>query len=516
MQRFAFKMKQKPGYEQEYKRQHDEICPELEAEPRNASVSEYSNYPDRRTFLSATLCALGAFSFASFQSSCQQVKQRPNILFIMTDQQSATMMSCTGNPWLHTPAMDRLSSEGMRFEQAFAVNPVCVPSRFSMQTGLYPTAAGIRHNGSKVNTDRLNEIKPFGMGHLFRHAGYRTVYGGKVHLPESNGSPVSWGYDYLIENERDELATKCADFLERQAEQKSPFFLFVSFINPHDICYHALRDYEPHGRRARTTPKPLDKALERPGDVSESEFFKDYCPPLPDNHQPTSNETSGIKQLIQLRPFRRWIRENWEEKKWRMHRWAYHRLTERVDSQIDIVLKALDRSGLAKNTLVVFTSDHGDMDAAHKLEHKTVFYDESIRIPLVIRYPGVIEPGTINKNYLVCNGLDLLPTLCDAAGIEFPPGRPGFSLLPLLKQKSPRQWRKILILENQLGFMITDGQFKYWLDEKGENREMLIDLMNDPGEMTNLAGQPEFADVQKKLHTRLLNDLHVRGIDIHP
>jgi arylsulfatase A-like enzyme len=469
---------------------------------------------NRRTFLSKSLGILGAVSAASLSLECQHTRTRPNIVFIMTDQQSAFMMSCAGNPWLHTPAMDRLASEGMRFENAYAANPVCVPSRFSLQTGLYPSEIGMRHNGSEVDSERLNPLVADSMGHLFRIAGYHTIYGGKVHLPEAGGSPESWGYEYLIENERDELATECAHFLEQQDGQDNPFFLFVSLINPHDICYHALRDFEPHGGRQRTEPEPLNWALERPDNMSEQEFFQDVCPPLPPNHQPTQNETSGIKQLLEMRPFRQWIRTNWDDRDWRLHRWAYHRLTERVDRQIEIVLQALDRSGLAEDTLVVFTSDHGDMDASHKLEHKTVFYQESIHVPLIIRYPGVTEPGSVNAEHLVCNGLDLLPTLCDVAGIDCPADRSGLTLLPLLKQESFGQWRKTLVLENQVGFMITDGRFKYWLDEKGDHREMLIDLANDPGEMINLAGRVEIADIQKELRERLLTDLNRRGIQL--
>ena len=470
---------------------------------------------NRRTFLTKSMISLGTVSVASLLGRCQIKKKRPNILLIMTDQQSATMMSCTGNPWLQTPAMDRLASQGMRFENAYAANPVCVPSRFSLQTGLYPSDIEMRHNGSKVDSERLDELYPTSMGHLFRNAGYRTVYGGKVHLPESGGSPALWGYDYLIENERDELATECAHFLQQQQGQESPFFLFVSFINPHDICYHALRDFEPHGGRQRVEPEPLDWALKRPVDMSEKEFFQNVCPPLPPNHLPTQNETEGIEQLLEMRPFRQWIRQNWTREDWRLHRWAYHRLTERVDRQVDTVLQALDRAGLEKNTLVVFTSDHGDRDGAHHLEHKTVFDQESIRSPLIIRYPGVTAPGAVDTDHLVCNGLDLLPTLCDIADINSQADRPGLSLYPLLRQQSPKQWRETLVLENQVGFMITNGRFKYWLDEKGDQREMLIDLGNDPGEMINLAGRKEFAGIQAELRERLLTDLNRRGIQLY-
>ena len=164
---------------------------------------------------------------------------------------------------------------------------------------------------------------------------------------------------------------------------------------------------------------------------------------------------------------------------------------------------ALRDAGLEKNTLVVFTSDHGDMDSAHKMEHKSVLYEEAVRVPFVMSYRGVIPAGKVDEAHLVSNGLDLLPTLCDYAGIEPPRDRHGKSLRALAEERTPNKWRDFVVCESQNGRALRTDRFKYAIYDSGENREQLTDLRNDPGEMTNLAGRPEYKDVLET-HRKLL------------
>jgi arylsulfatase A-like enzyme len=433
--------------------------------------------------------------------------ERPNILFLITDQQSSTMLSGAGNPWLKTPAMDRLAASGVRFEKAYCTNPVCLPSRFSFMTGRYPSAVGVRFNEAEP-TAAVHSMPGTALGHMFRAAGYQTVYGGKVHLPGPMRDIRTCGFDVLTRNDRDELAQACADFLRRKHEK--PFLMVGSFINPHDICYMAIRDYEPH----RKVPPPLDEAMKLPPGVSEAEFYRQHCPPLPENFEIPENEPDAITWLTKLRPFRQNARLNWSEERWRLHRWAYCRLTENVDAQIARVLAALREAGLAENTLVVLTSDHGDMDSAHRLEHKTVFYEEASRIPLILAYPGRIPAGRVNREHLVSNGLDLLPTLCDYAGIEVPAALQGKSLRPLAEGRSPGKWRETLFLESQIGYMVTDGRYKYsaFDPDKGARREFLADLKTDPGEMRNLAGNAAAQGIIKRLRGSMADWQHQNGI----
>jgi len=451
---------------------------------------------------------------ASCAESAPEKPEHPNILFIMTDQQSASMMSCTGNQWLKTPALDAIASEGIRFSRAYCTNPVCVPSRFSLQTGRFPSEIGLRENSRiGVEKDEVIEMYSRSIGNIFREAGYDTYYGGKVHLPVTGSRLEPIGYDLLTRDERDSLAVACAEFLLKRGKNEKPFLLFTSFINPHDICYHAIRWATPESELAKRTPYELDEALQLPEGISEEEFFMKYCPPLPDNHQPMVGELSSVDSLLRhLRPFRGIVRNQWTEKDWRMHRWAYMRLTERVDAQIGIVMDALKKSGLSKNTVVIFTSDHGDHDASHKLEHKTILYEEAINIPFIISYPWMKNKGRVDNEHPVSNGLCLLPTLCDLAGIEPPSNLTGRSVLPIIQLEKFTEWPDHIFLESEFGFMIHTGRFKYNLDDIGEKREMLVDLQIDPGETLNLIDNPEYKATLDSLRAELIDHLTRKDI----
>ena len=470
-----------------------------------------------KTRLLSSLVLPVLIGFGSCTSPESKAPEHPNILVIMTDQQSASMMSCTGNKWLKTPAMDAIASAGIRFSCAYATNPVCSPSRFSLQTGRLPSEIGMRENDRPIiDKDKVESLYSKSMGNLFQQAGYQTYYGGKVHLPVSGSRIKPWGYETLTLDERDSLAIVCADFLRNRKKEDKPFLLFASFINPHDICYDAIRWAQPGSKLAKGTPEELDKALQLPEGISEEEFFRKYCPPLPDNHQPMAGELSSVDSLIKLRSFRNIVRENWSEQDWRLHRWAYMRLTERVDAQIAIVMDALKKSGLSKNTIVIFTSDHGDHDASHKLEHKTVLYEEAANIPFIISSPWMKQKGIVDNEHLVSNGLDLLPTLCDFAGIQLPEGLTGRSVVPLTNQEKLKDWPDHIYLENETGYMIHTGRYKYELDDIGKTREMFVDLKTDKGETKNLIDSPEYQDTIDSLRSELITSLTNRGIHFNP
>ncbi|MBL7134025.1 MAG: sulfatase-like hydrolase/transferase [Phycisphaerae bacterium] len=465
----------------------------------------------RRAFLrglgaASVVAGLGPSGAEALESRNDNVK-KPNLLVIVTDQQSAGMMSCAGNRWLKTPAMDSLAATGMRFEQAYVTNPVSLPSRFSLLTGLYPSAIGVRHNGTRP-TDRVKDMPARSMGWLFRKAGYETAYGGKVHLPGPMRNVKALGFDVIARNERDGLADACVTFI--RTTRAKPFLLLASFINPHDICYMAIRDHNATSGLGRNMPKPMFEAMKPPAGVSRKDFVARHCPPLPANFEPPEGESEAVTGLLNLRPFRMNARKNWTADKWRIHRYAYCRLTERVDRQIGKVLGALRKAGLEESTVVIFTSDHGDMDAAHRMEHKTVFYEEAARVPLIVSHKGKTKPGAVDKTHLVSNGLDLLPTLCDYAHITPPADLPGRSFRPLAGGRKPETWREELVVENQIGAMLRMGNYKYCRHDKGANREMLMDLSADPGEMKNLASDSAHAKVLADLRRRLTAQLKQR------
>ena len=165
---------------------------------------------------------------------------RPNILLVITDQQSATMLGCAGNRHLRTPAMDSLAASGMRFQRAYCCNPMCGPSRFSLMTGRLPSEIGVcNHDDSHIDSMPAH-VKEHGLGWMLRRAGYETAYGGKFHFPKQL-TPEDIGFETISTDERDGLADTAADFIAQERER--PFFLVTSFINPHDICYMAIRDF---------------------------------------------------------------------------------------------------------------------------------------------------------------------------------------------------------------------------------------------------------------------------------
>ena len=365
----------------------------------------------RREFIAATASGVAGLMLNGDTPAIGSSERgnRPNILFIMTDQQHAGMMSCAGNKWLKTPALDRLAASGVRFERAYACNPVCIPSRFSLQTGLMPSAIGMGENKDSGQSRVTDAMVTQSIGRLLSAAGYETVYGGKVHLPRQMNKVQNMGYRNLTGNTRGGLAEACAKFIN--GPHKKPFFMFASFINPHDICYMALNDHNRSrggSARGNLDSKICEGLLKKPrtsGDVGA--FVDKNCPPLPANHNVPADEPEAITtRYTNVRPFRAYARQNWPESKWRLHRWAYCRLTEMVDAHIAVVLDALKTAGLEDDTLVIFTSDHGDMDSAHKLEHKSILYEEAARIPFIMSHKNHIPKGAVDDTHLVSNALD--------------------------------------------------------------------------------------------------------------
>ena len=258
----------------------------------------------------------------------------------------------------------------------------------------------------------------------------------------------------------------------------------ASFINPHDICfaYSAYKGTSPKGKQSvehlyrQAAALPLDE-----------------LPPLPDNYAIPPDEPHAIQSNFSPRAVTPagTMRKDYDQRQWRIYRWIYSRLTEQVDRHIGQILDAVKRSGLEDKTLIVFTSDHGNMDASHRLASKGLFYEESAGVPLLMKYKGTIPPGTVDE-HLVSNGLDILPTLCDYAGVAVPTTLLGRSLRPIAECKRVGQWRPYVVSENYAGRMIRSERYKYCVYTEGAIRESLVDMRNDPGEMKNLASLPEY------------------------
>ena len=436
--------------------------------------------------------------------SCTGEKKRspekPNIIFIFTDQQSASMMSCAGNRWLKTPGIDYIAKNGIRFTRAYTTNPVCSPARVSMMTGRFAGSfldnAGnqVRENEGSVKIPLISdEVRNTTIATFLKRAGYDLVYGGKQHLPKPL-APMELGFKVICDDARDKLADESVKFI--MGKHENPYFMVVSLINPHDICFMPIRDFAVSEsvtkfiKNSEVECTTLDKALKIPDGINEKDFFEKYCPPLPPNFEPQNNEPEAIKSLINRSAglpnsdFIKKAREKYTENDWRRHRWAYARLTEMADKSVQTILEAVKESGQEKNTLIIFSSDHGEMDAAHRMVHKTAFYEESANIPFIAMWKGHIPAGQVDNDHLVSNGLDLLPTVCDYAGIMGVSDSRGRSLRPLFENRHI-PWRETVGVESEIGRMVVSaGKLKFMRYDAVGIEEQLFDMNLDPYEMT--------------------------------
>jgi len=270
----------------------------------------------------------------------------------------------------------------------------------------------------------------------------------------------------------DPTTTKAAlKFLNQHHNR--PFLLVVSLLNPHDICEYP--------REPGHYPSP-PMATE--------------LPPLPDNFKAIQNEPSLLAAVRRRQEKSDNGLSDGSEVKWRQYRWAYYHLTEVVDELIGKVLKALDESPYAADTLIVFTSDHGEMAGSHQLRTKNYMYEEATAVPLIICPPGRESVAAVDKLHLV-SGLDILPTMCDYAGLPIPRSLEGVSLRSLVENPHPdskTSWRDHLVLEindRTEVRMVRSDRYKYIVYAKGEMREQLFDLDLDPGETINMVDRPE-------------------------
>jgi len=441
-------------------------------------------------------------------------ENKPNIVFIMTDQQSFKMLSCAGNSDLKTPAIDEISKSGYRFNKAYCVNPVSFPSRFALLTGHYGSEINVRYNEAETDREKLKPIlNESAMGTVFRSAGYETLYGGKTHLPIAllKGDNVermntNYGFTYFCNDDGIILAQESAEILRNRKKDDKPMLLFVSLMNPHDInCFwneKILSGTKPVNMSQREWE--CSTALSAKQKEMPDTDYKKQIPPFPLNFDPVNDEPT-------LDAYQKFT----DKERLNYYSWAYHRLTETVDEQISVVLEALKKSSIAENTIIVFTSDHGDMNGSHQLIMKNRFYEESARIPFIFAGP-TIKKGVVDNETLACNGMDLLPTLCDFAGIKAPQSLTGVSLKPILTGKTKKINRDYLFIENTVGYMVLDGRYKYAMYDGIGNTELLTDTKQDPLEKKNLVNSKSAKQVKEKLKTELTTWMKNRNIVLDP
>lgn len=437
-------------------------------------------------------------------SGVQEVRaQKKNILFIMTDQQRYDMLSCMGNSYVKTPSLDKLAKEGIRFERNYCMNPVSMPSRFAMVTGRYSSEMDYRNNVSQPDTSKVLPIaRENSIGNLFRKAGYQTIYSGYAGFYCGRTNIDAYGFTQDGTDYYEGPANFAENFfIEYDTEKEAPFFLYLSFMNPHDICYGA--GFDP---RFKTTLQPhqvaaTQKYLNLKATLNKEEYLK-QIPPIPANV-----ESNGARaEMLEIGSGSR----NWTDEQWALYRWMYCRLVEEVEQQIGRILTALKKSGLAENTIVVFTSDHGEMGQSHGLVFKNQLLEEATRTPLIIAGPG-IRKGAVDRQNLTC-GIDLVPTICDLAELSIPNNLKGKSLKAIATGQSDKVDRDYIIIEASTGYQINNGHYKYTMFTSGDKQESLIDLKTDPGEMNDKAKIYSYKKEKEHLRTLLVKNLKERGL----
>jgi len=440
----------------------------------------------------------------------QAQKTKPNVILIITDQQSFDVMSAMGNPWLKTPVMDGLFNSGYSFANSYCAYPVSMASRASLFTGMYPSYYGITGNVS------ANDLSPDYAGlkrdesnmlaNLFNRAGYDTYYGGKSHLTQpgnQNGTPAYGFKNIYTEDTHALLGEEAAKIVSSHKKGDKPFFLVASFINPHDICMwedYLYFDTQTSKNRKEIRSDEIARVkryAEMKNKYTPAEWDK-ICPPLPDNFE----LTQGPKFALST-----W---DYAIDEWRLYRWVYYRLAEEVDRDMKPLIEAFNKRTVSDNTYLIFTSDHGEANGSHRRILKTSPYKEVSQVPFIVLGPDVIKKKLDPVNMVNC-GIDLLPTVCDLTGIELPKSTPGISLKPVLTGKKTSLDRKFIFVEgNFWNMVVMDCRYKLALG-RGDDR-LLIDLKKDPLEMNNLSGNLEYKQIEDEMFAVLQASLKERGV----
>jgi arylsulfatase A-like enzyme len=467
---------------------------------------------------------------------------RPNILFIMTDQQRWDCLGANGNTIIKTPNLDRLAAQSANFTHAFVQAPVCTPSRVSFFTGRYPHS-----HKNRVNYTPLDKTEVL-MQARFKKAGYTTASVGKLHLfPPTVEEAKRTGFDIVELHDGVPYLDQHSDYVKWR-KQHDP---------RKDLRYRALaKDIEPGrnpyraaiaeehtdtawvGQRTRHHLKELANG-DKPFFLYGS-FWKPHSPhevPEPYDQMydgveiPLPKQTT-LEEIKRLPPPLQKLILRGKKPPYDMDRtqlqWiyrSYYAAISQIDKEIGLILQTLEETGQADNTVIAFSSDHGDQLLKHGMMGKNAFFEESVRVPLMIGYPGHVRPGQYAN---LVESIDLMPTLLEFAGIPEPVENQGRSLAPLIADVGRKYQPKFVVFSENVIPEVINGHGAFFEKGKGiqgirypdakmvrsqfwkynyypDGYAELYYLRGDPDETRNLAGHPEHADVEREMRDRLLH-----------
>lgn len=463
--------------------------------------------------------------------------ERPNIVFIFSDDHAYQAVSAYGGPLAKiapTPHIDRLAREGMIFDRCFVCNSLCGPSRATVLTGKYSHKNGFYSNGGDVFDGSQTTFPK-----LLQKVGYQTAIIGKWHL---ESDPVGFNYWNILYGQGQyynppmdrmgkrvqytgyttEILTGLAlDWLQKQRDPSKPFVLMFQNKAPHRRWEPSLKylhlfdnvtipepdtlfdDYAGRGIAEKTQDMTIAKTmdaedlkLQTPGDLNDAQRKEWEAAYAPKNAEFEKAGLTG-RDLVRWK-YQRYMKD-------------YLRCIRSVDDGVGRILDYLDRTGLASNTIVIYTSDQGFYLGEHGWFDKRWIFRESLGTPLIVRWPGVANPGSRNTRDIVSN-LDFAETFCEAAGVPVPPEMQGRSLVPVLKGQTPADWRKAFYyhyyewpavhnVRPHYGVASEDfklvkfyGDVDYW---------ELFDLGKDPEEMKSVYDDPAYAAARQQMRAEL-------------
>jgi arylsulfatase A-like enzyme len=455
----------------------------------------------------------------------------PNIIFIFSDDHASLALSAYGSAINQTPQIDRIAQEGMRFDNCLVTNSICGPSRATILTGKYSHKNGFYTNKDTFDGSQQTFIK------LLKDAGYTTAIIGKWHLKSDptgfdywnvlvgqglyyNPRMIDNGEPVTIEGYATDIITDLSlDWLKNKRDKDKPFVLMFQHKAPH-------RPWRPGPDHLtlyddRTIPEPETLFDDYEGRGSAARMQKMTIAKDLNVNDLKLNTPKGmtVEQLAawqaaygpKNKAFREANLQGDDLVRWKYQRYIkdYLRCVASIDDNVGRLLDYLDDSGLAQNTIVVYNSDQGWYLGEHGWYDKRWMYEPSLKTPLLVRWPGVTEPGSVNK--AIVSNLDLAQTFLDAAGVEQPQDMQGRSLVPLLKGESPIDWRKSFYYHYyaypawhsvRRHYGVRTQRYKliyfYNLDEYE-----LYDLQADPNEMRSVYNDPPYAFVRDELHAEL-------------
>jgi arylsulfatase A-like enzyme len=470
--------------------------------------------------------------------SCAAAAPRPNIVFIFMDDHCEQALSAYDARRTTTPNLDRIAKEGMIFTRCYVTNSICGPSRAVIQTGKYSHLNGFIRNGNTFNGDQQTFPK------VLRAGGYQTAIVGKWHLkstpqgydyfdvligqgPYYNPPMKTMGDDGQVVTRQhtgyttDIITDKTITWLKDQRDTSKPFLLMCQHKAPHrnwqpgpkylnwldDVTIPEPEtlwdDYSNRASPARNQTMTIarhlsanDLKLTAPRNLTPEQRAKWDAAYEPKNEAFRKAEPSMTeKELVQWK-YQRYVKD-------------YLRCVRSVDDGIGRILDYLDESGMADNTVVVYSSDQGWYLGEHGWFDKRWMYEESLKTPLLVRWPKVVQAGSINND--ITSNLDFAETFLDLAGASIPSDMQGRSLVPLLQGQTPDDWRKSFYYHYYefpgahsvaRHYGVTNGRQKlihyYQLDEWE-----LFDLEKDPNELTNVYANADYVQARKQLQTEL-------------